>query len=79
MGSLRRECLDWLVIVSEHHLAAVLREYLAHYNEERPHRSRELRPPSARGDPALASTAAVNRKVRLGGLLSDYKYAHAAA
>jgi len=75
VGSLRRECLDWLLIVSEGHLAVVLHEYLAHYNNERPYRSCGLRPPTARGDPAFALTDPVLRKVRLGGLLSDYRYA----
>ena len=54
MGSLRREYLDWLLIVSERHLAVVQYEYPGHYNSERPHRSCGLRPPTARGDPALA-------------------------
>ena len=79
VGSLRRECLDRLLIVSERQLAVVLHEYLTHYNSERPHRSCGLRPPTARGDPALALTDAVLRKVRLGGLLSDYRYAPVAA
>ena len=79
VGSLRRECLDWLLIVSERHLAVVLHEYLAHYNNERPHRSCGLRSPTALGDPALALTGAVLRKVRLDGLLSDYRYAPGAA
>jgi hypothetical protein len=50
IGSCRRECLDWMLIASEGHLRRVLREYRDHYNDERPHRSRELRPPSGRGD-----------------------------
>ena len=79
MGSLRRECLDWLLIASERHLATVLREYLTHYNVERPHRSRDLRPPTARGDPSTPRPAAVQRNVRLGGLLSDYQYVPSAA
>ena len=51
IGSCRRECLDWTLIVSEAHLRRVLREYLSHYNHERPHRSRHLRRPSSRGWP----------------------------
>jgi putative transposase len=31
-GSLRRECLDWLIILGELHLVQVLHEYLDHYN-----------------------------------------------
>jgi len=40
----RRECLDWMLIVSQRHLEAVLGEYCAHCNDERPHRSCGLRP-----------------------------------
>jgi transposase InsO family protein len=73
IGSCRRECLDWLLIASERHLRRVLSEYVVHYNDERPHRSRELRPPSSRGDPACRREGdTINRGERLGGLLSHY-------
>jgi putative transposase len=39
IGTLRRELLDRMLIVSEHHLRRVLTEYLLHYNDARPHRS----------------------------------------
>jgi len=39
IGSLRRECLDWLMPVGERHLRALLRERAAHYNRGRPHMS----------------------------------------
>jgi putative transposase len=73
IGSCRRECLDWMLIASEGHLRRVLREYLLHYNVERPHRSRGLRPPSPRGDliPHQRGNT-INRRERLGGLLSEY-------
>jgi putative transposase len=38
VGSLRRECLDRLLILSRHQLEYVLRVYVRHYNERRPHR-----------------------------------------
>ncbi len=47
VGTLRRECLDFLIIINERHLRAVLREYVEHYNRARPHRSLELAPPIA--------------------------------
>ncbi|HCG00667.1 MAG TPA: integrase [Chloroflexi bacterium] len=72
IGSCRRECIDRMLVVNQRHLEAILREYCMHYNQERPHRSRELRPPSARGDPAVARTRGVRRRVRLGGLISEY-------
>jgi len=46
VGSVRRECLDRTLIVSHKHLERVLREYAAHYNTHRPHRSLEQQPPA---------------------------------
>jgi hypothetical protein len=64
IGSCRRECLDWMLIASEGHLGRVLRQYRDHYNDERPHRSRDLRPPSARGDPHVRAMGdTINRRV----------------
>ena len=45
IGTLRRECLDHLLITGPRHLAAVLREYTQHCNAHRPHRSLHQRPP----------------------------------
>jgi hypothetical protein len=39
IGSIRRECLDLVVVLSERHLRRVLRTYLAYYNVTRPHQS----------------------------------------
>jgi putative transposase len=73
IGSCRRECLDWMLIASESHLRNVVREYVEHYNDERPHRSRQLRPPSFSGDPVSGGEGdTINRRARLGGLLSEY-------
>jgi transposase InsO family protein len=73
IGSCRRECLDWMLIASEGHLRKVLREYVEHYNDERPHRSRQLRPPSSADDPVSGRAGdTINRRARLGGLLSEY-------
>jgi putative transposase len=38
IGTLRRELLDRMLIVNEHHLRRALTEYLQHYNAARPHR-----------------------------------------
>ena len=34
IGSIRRECLDWLVVLNERHLWSVLTEWVAHYNTD---------------------------------------------
>jgi transposase InsO family protein len=39
VGTVRRECLDRLLIFVEGHLRAVLDDYVRHYNSHRPHRS----------------------------------------
>jgi len=40
-----------MLVLNERHLEAILREYCLHHNHERPHRSRNLRPPASRCDP----------------------------
>jgi putative transposase len=72
IGSCRRECLDWMLVLNQRHLQAVIDEYCLHYNEERPHRSRNLRPPASRSDGKEVTGGKIERSTRLGGLLSDY-------
>lgn len=79
IGNCRRECLDWMLIVNERRLETVIREYCLHYNEERPHRRRSLKPPASRSDRILLADSPIERSTRLGGLLSDYRYVSVAA
>ena len=37
IGTIRRECLDWLIPLSESHLRSILKVWVSHYNEARPH------------------------------------------
>jgi putative transposase len=39
IGSIRRECLDHVIVINERHLRRLLRRYLAYYNATRPHQS----------------------------------------
>jgi putative transposase len=69
LGSLRRECLDWLIILGECHLVQVLCEYFDHYNRARPHRALGLRPP----EPQLILDAGpIACRQRLHGLINEY-------
>jgi transposase InsO family protein len=45
-SSLRRECLDRLLILGRRHLEGVLQVYVEHYNTHRPHRSLDQRAPT---------------------------------
>jgi putative transposase len=77
VGSVRRECLDRVLIVSRGHLERVLREYVAHHNMHRPHRALEQQPPVAK-PVAIAvddHECRVRRRDRLGGLLHEYELA----
>ena len=39
IGTIRRECLDFVIPMNERHLRAILREWISHYNRGRPHAS----------------------------------------
>ena len=39
IGTIRRECLDWLIPMSERHLRSMLKSWVEHYNRGRPHSS----------------------------------------
>jgi transposase InsO family protein len=76
--TVRAECLDWLLIMNRRQLEHVLRVFVVHYNTHRPHRSLNLAPlePSEqRIHPERQPTAAIERRIRLGGLIHEYNRA----
>ena len=75
MGTLRRECLDHLLIHSEQHLRQILAEYAKHYNDHRPHQSREQRPPLHKPGETIDATARIERRQAVQGLISEYRRA----
>ena len=72
IGTLRRECLDHLLITGPRHLATVLCEFVDHYNTHRPHRSLDQHPPAGRTPPPSGATIRPLRRDRLGGLVHEY-------
>jgi transposase InsO family protein len=79
--SVRRECLDRLLILGRSHLQHVLATYVQHFNEHRPHRSLGQRPP-LRAAPSPCEAIGevidldqVRRHDRLGGLIHEYQLA----
>src|SRR5439155_22140463 len=58
IGTVRRELLDRILIVNRRHLERVVPVYIRHYNEHRPHRSLDQRPPIEQ--PSLGSETDVD-------------------
>jgi putative transposase len=75
VGTIRRDCLDLLLIASRRQLDHVLRVYVEHYNTHRPHRGLGLRPPAPRDRLHLVgpnSPGQIQRRDRLGGVIHEY-------
>ena len=75
LGSVRRECLDHLLVLGETQLRRILREYLAYFNTARPHQGLRQRVPDGRE--GCVSGATLPGPVRvvpvLGGLHHAYE------
>ena len=81
VGSVRRECLDRLLIIGRHHLQHVLATYVRHYNGHRPHRALGQRPPlrmlpsDEQSVTDVTDIGGLRRKDLLGGLIHEYQLA----
>jgi transposase InsO family protein len=65
IGTIRRECLDWLIPLHERHLRGILREWVSHYNRGRPHAS--LGPGIPEPPPALIRPEPTGHRLPTGG------------
>src|SRR5437899_11303792 len=72
VGTVRKECTDRILLTGERHLATVLGQYTAHYNQHRPHRSLDQRPPAPRSPLTDVTAATVQRRPILGRLINEY-------
>jgi len=75
IGSIRRECLDHMIILDECHLRRVMKEYVEYYNGSRAHQSLAGNSPVPRGveQPSMGDVVTIPF---LGGL--HHRYARAA-
>jgi transposase InsO family protein len=71
--TIRTELTDRLLIFGERHLRHVLNTYARHYNGQRPHRSRQLRPPGPDHPIPARPARRITRRTILGGLLNEYQ------
>lgn len=87
LGTTRRECLDFLIPLSERHLRRILQSWMTFYNRARPHSSLGPSVPDPAGDVPVdpyverhgipTGRCVVSTPV-LGGLHHDYRFARAA-
>ena len=77
LGSVRRECLDHLLILHEKQLFRVLQAYTAYFNQARPHQGiqQQLPDPPTSALPAAARDRPIQAVPVLGGLHHDYRRA----
>jgi putative transposase len=75
--TVRRECLDDVLIYGRRRLERVLQAYVAHYVAERPHRGRSWAVPAGNKTPQVRGTTrtAVERRDVRGGLIHEYRRA----
>jgi transposase InsO family protein len=87
VGTIRRECLDFLIPLSEAHLKRILREFVRHFNRGRPHSSLgpgipeppETRVPAADYRHKLPTGFRVKSTPVIGGLHHEYSLERRAA
>ena len=90
VGTIRRECLDFMIPFNEKHLRRILREWVAHYNHGRPHLARgpSIPAPSADHCPLftgngrrheLPESTRITARSILGGLHHEYRLERNAA
>lgn len=77
VGTIRRECLDRILIFGRRHLEVVVNEYVEDYNGHRPHRSLGQVPPQPQGLvralPGNVEASRLKRASRLGGVIHEYR------
>ena len=69
IGSIRRECLDHIIVLGEAHLRRILKSYALYYNETRTHLALDKDAPVSR---PVQRTGVVRSLAILGGLHHHY-------
>src|SRR5258706_15312787 len=69
IGSIRRECVDHMIVLGEVHLRRILKSYAHYYNGVRTHRSLNKDAPVSR---SVQRTGIISSRAILGGLHHHY-------
>ncbi|MCP4960775.1 MAG: transposase, partial [Actinomycetia bacterium] len=77
IGSIRRELLDRTIIWNQHQVEQLVVDYIKHYNEHRPHRSLDQKPPlGTRAPPSVKDRhLRVLKSPQCDGLINEYRNA----
>jgi transposase InsO family protein len=78
IGSIRRDCLDHMIVLNEGHLKRILTGYFNYYHDDRTHLSLGKGTPSARPTEKKPKIGKVIALPRLGGLHHRYEWREAA-
>ena len=73
LGSVRRECLDFFLILSERHLRKTMKQYQVYFNHARPHQGIDQRIPCSSEQPQQQNMGTITSHPILGGLHHDYR------
>jgi transposase InsO family protein len=65
LGSVRRECLDHLLILGDRHLEGILKEYIGYFNHERPHQGLDQALPEPAESPGYGAPPLQVRSARV--------------
>ena len=78
IGSIRRECLDHVIVMNEHHLKGILKNYFEYYHQDRTHLGLEKDTPVARTMQSKPTGGKLIKLPRVGGLHHRYMWKKAA-
>ena len=70
IGSIRRDCLDHVIVLGEAHLRRILKSYAHYYNDIRTHRSLDKDAPVSR---PVQRAGVISSSAILGGLHHHYR------
>ena len=77
IGSIRRELLDRTIVWNRPQLERLVRDYITHHNQHRPHQSLKQRAPTPQAEPpdTPPTSITVLRTTRCNGLINEYQHA----
>jgi transposase InsO family protein len=78
IGSIRRDCLDHVIVMNEHHLRRILKNYFEYYHQDRTHLGLEKDTPVVRAMQSKPTGGKLIKLPRVGGLHHRYMWKKAA-